>query len=324
LAIYDSFRVDVFEGGRTGRIDLVRSFNPAVISFDVYLNRAVAYFEELWAEADTIDSLIERINAAIASARTRIDYASNWLARYEFALDPDDENLKSEEMKHAKDVLREEGRWGRIQSYLDIGTCTGRYPLLLREAILPRGTIVGIDEDFDCVRFAQSNVERQCPGDDRITIRQTDFSAPAIAIGGPFDLMTCMLGTLSHFGWDRRNDNRSTFDDALQAALSRMAKLLADQGLLLLSTWSQYACRNRAMLGIYRDSDHRRLASWTPEPSELQVRLRETGLKVVRHVSMLRLDLFVCGHTDYAGPISISSEAQPDPDHSRQDGDPKA
>jgi hypothetical protein len=299
LAIYDSFRVDVFEGGRAGRVDLVRSFNRAVGTFDVYLNSAVAYFEELWAVAEPMDSLLEQIRQAIISASWRIDYASNWLARYEFALNRDDENLKIVEIKRVEEILREEDRWGKIESYLDIGTCTGRYPIRLREAVADAGTILGVDEDFDCVRFAQFNVERQYPEDKRITIRQTDFTARGATLGGPFDLITCMLGTLSHFGWDRQQDGRRPFDDTLQTSLSRMAELLSESGLLLLGTWSEYACENLAMLDIYRESDRSRLASWTPKVDELRARLEEAGLQVVSHVQPeLRLDLLVCKHPE--------------------------
>jgi hypothetical protein len=295
LAIYDSFRVDVYEGGRTGRVDLVRSFNRAVRRFDVYVNSAVAYFEELWTVAQPMTSLLEQIRQAIISASWRIDYASNWLARYEFALNRDDEDLKIVEIKRVEEILRDEDRWGKIENYLDIGTCTGRYPLRLREAVAAAGTILGVDEDFDCVRFAQFNVERQYPDDKRITIRQSDFTAPGTTLGGPFDLITCMLGTLSHFGWDRRRDGRRPFNDTLQTSLARMAELLTDSGLLLLGTWSEYACEKLAMLDIYRESDRNRLASWTPKVDELRARLEEAGLQVVSQVPPeLRLDLLVC------------------------------
>jgi hypothetical protein len=295
LAIYDSFRVDVFEGGRTGRVDLVRSFNPAVRSFDVYLNRATAYFEELWKAAEPIDNLMDQIGQAIRSANWRIDYASNWLARYEFALDRDDENLKVVEIKRVEEILRHTDRWGKIENYLDVGTCTGRYPIRLREAVVASGTILGIDEDFDCVRFAQFNVDRQCADDNRIKIRQTDFVAIGATLSGPFDLITCMLGTLSHFGWDRKTDGRGPFEDTLQRSLARLADLLDDSGLLLLSTWSAYACENQAMLGIYRESDRYRLAGWTPRTDELEARLKQAGLEVVSQVQPeLRLDLLSC------------------------------
>jgi hypothetical protein len=263
--------------------------------FDVYLNSAVAYFEELWSAAEPIDLLLEQIGQALVAANWRIDYASNWLARYEFALDRDDENLKIVEIKRVEEILRDLSRWGHIERYLDIGTCTGRYPLRLREAVVPQGTILGIDEDFDCVRFAQFNKDRQFPDDKRIAIQQADFTATSTTLGGaPFDLITCMLGTLSHFGWDRRS-SRAPFSDTLQSSLSRMAELLTESGLLLLGTWSKYACQNLAMLGIYRESDRSRLARWTPEVDELQTRLEEAGLQITSHVQPeLRLDLLVC------------------------------
>lgn len=155
------------------------------------------------------------------------------------------------------------------------------------------GKIIGVDEDYDCVRFAQANVERKCSDERRVDIIQRDFVARDVGIRGKFDLITCMLGTLSHFGWDRSR----THDDCIQRALARMATLLNDEGLLFLGTWSEYACKNRNMLGIYRQGDRERLATWTPSPAELEDRLRSVGLDVVGQVQPeMRLDLTWCRH----------------------------
>jgi hypothetical protein len=85
-----------------------------------------------------------------------------------------------------------------------------------------------------------------------------------VGIKGEFDLITCMLGTLSHFGWDRSR----THEDRIQRALARMATLLSSKGLLFLGTWSEYACNNLNMLGIYRQGDRKRLAEWSSGAAE--------------------------------------------------------
>ncbi len=293
LAIYDDFRIDVFEGGRHGIIHTVTSYSPLFQYFPAYSKAAIDYFEELWNKADPMAEFIEDLQDAVDYTKSKIDYESNWLAIYEYALPQEDERLKTIELARVEEVLREEikERGVEISRYLDIGTCTGRYPIQLRSWVTLDGKILGVDEDYDCIRFAQANVERQCPDEKRIEISQHEFVAREVDIRGGFDLITCMLGTLSHFGWDRSR----TYEDRLQKALARMAALLSDKGLLFLGTWSEYACKNRKMLGIYSQGDRERLAGWSPDTAELEKRLTAAGLKVVERVQPeLRLDLTWC------------------------------
>jgi SAM-dependent methyltransferase len=143
--------------------------------------------------------------------------------------------------------------------------------------VVEDGEIIGIDSDLQCVSFARGRVREKAGGDTRIAVRQIDFGARGIPDIGKFDLITCMLGTLSHFGWGRNQ----SFDDLLQYVLKRMADLLTEDGILILGTWSEHACNNRDMLGIYPDSDRRRLADWTPGVSELKDRLDHAGLAIL-------------------------------------------
>lgn len=295
LGIYDDFRIDVFEGGQHGIIHTVKSHSPLFRYFPTYLRAATSYFEELWEKADPMALFIDDLQNAVDFAHAKIDYESNWLAIYEYALAREDERMKTIELARVEEVLREEvkERGLSISRYLDVGTCTGRYPVELRGWVTPTGKILGVDEDYDCVRFAQANIERKCPDEKRIEVLQRDFVAREVGIRGKFDLITCMLGTLSHFGWDRSR----TYDDCIQRALVRMAALLSDEGLLFLGTWSEYACKNRNMLGIYRQGDRERIADWTPGATELEDRLRAAGLKVVGQVQPeMRLDLTWCRH----------------------------
>jgi SAM-dependent methyltransferase len=295
LAIYDDFRLDVFQGGKHGLVHSVISRSPAYQYFQIYLDSAASYFEDLWQRAMPMERFIANLQAAVDSATAKIDYESNWLAIYEYALPKEEEDLKTVEMGRVTEVLGREmsERSFSVRSYLDIGTCTGRYPIRLREYVEPDGRVLGIDEDYDCVRFAQARIQQECPDDNRIEVRRVDFTGPESQLQGPFDLITCMLGTLSHFGWDRASD----YNDMLQRSLIRMAALLANDGLMFLGTWSDYARERRDMLGIYRTEDLRRLSEWTPSGAELIDRLQHAGLEVVEQVNLPnKLDLTWCRH----------------------------
>ncbi|MGH3834494.1 MAG: TIR domain-containing protein [Pseudonocardiaceae bacterium] len=293
LTIYDDFRVDVFEGGRPGVIGRVMTYTPLVQNYAGYLRAAEQYFQDLWESAEPLQSFIDQLQQATDSANVKIDYESNWLALYEFGLDAEDQALKTVEIERVKEVLRGRRRWGKIRRYLDVGTCTGRYPIQLREAVVSDGEIIAIDEDYDCFRFAEASRERQCPKDHRIKMMLGDFGAAHLQFDGPFDLITCMLGTLSHFGW--RRYEAKPFADMLQAALVRMASLLSDDGILILGTWSEHAKRETRMLKIYRQMDRRRLAQWTPGLEELNARLEQAGLRVTeKSQPEVRLDFIVC------------------------------
>jgi SAM-dependent methyltransferase len=295
LAIYDRFRVDVFEGGSAGAIDGVRCYTPAICNFSAYLEQAEEYFAKLWDTGSDMSAFIDALESAVDAASARIDYESNWLAFYELGLGPEDTNLKVVESKRVEEVLRRLGRWGQLEKCLDIGTCTGRYPMFLAHALTPHGVVIGIDDDVDCVRFAQKNVARQCPDERRIHILREDFTTADLTLKSGFDLITCMLGTLSHFGRDRRGPVSGEFRDGLQDTLSRMASLLQRDGLLILGTWSDQACVTRHMLGIYKDCELERLAAWTPRIHELRQRLRQVGLEIVDEAQPdVRLDLTVC------------------------------
>jgi SAM-dependent methyltransferase len=295
LAIYDRFRVDLFEGGSNGTISGVACYTPAIHNFNAYLEQSEAYFSMLWETGSEMSTFLEEIDTAIASAAARIDYESNWLAFYEFGLGPDDTNLKIVESKRVEEVLRKLDKWGRLERCLDVGTCTGRYPILLAGALGANGSIVGIDDDPDCVRFAKCNVEHKAQGDPRIEIKLEDFTAIDLSFRDNFDLITCMLGTLSHLGRDRAKPNAGVFTDTLQNSLVRMASLLRRDGCVILGTWSEHACATRHMLNIYRDVERLRLAEWTPNAKELRARLKQAGLEILEEAHPdIRLDLTVC------------------------------
>jgi SAM-dependent methyltransferase len=293
LALYDDWRFDIFSGGRTGTIASVTCFTPVMADFQEYREQLTHYFESLWRKAQPISVLVERIRHMIESVSARINYVPVWLARYDYGLPEEDKLLKIVEMSSVKTQLKQLHRWGKIERYLDVGTCTGRYPINLRNAVVDRGEIIGIDNDLDCVRFARWNIEQECRGDARIRIEHKDFCAEEIGLKGPFGLVTCMLGTLLHFTRDA--SAAPPYKDPLQAALERFVGLLSQGGLLFFSVWSDQASEGGGLLSIYSEEDKQRLAKWIPSESELQDRLRAAGLEFGPPVKLEdRMDLYCC------------------------------
>lgn len=295
VAIFDRFRVDFYSAVRNGRIQSVHCYTRMVRDFGGILQATELYFEELWKKSIAVDEVLAQMDRVHAEAERQIDYEPHWLAEFELDLSPDDVELKTLELGRVKEIVRTRFPSDRVSSLLDIGTCTARYPIALDDLVEADGEIIGIDNDPDCVKFARGLVRKKCLHK-RIDIRHVDFLLPGTRFERKFGLITCMLGTLSHFGW-RRNEK---FEDDLQASLVRMRELLEPRGLLIIGNWSDTAVANNGMLlAIYGDRERRRLAQDTALKSELRVRLEKAGLRIAEEVSPdPRIDMYVC---DVAG-----------------------
>lgn len=292
IAIYDDWRFDLFQGGRSGTIENIRGFTPAMAPFPRYRDAVVDYFEKLWIQSRSIDSFFDRLQKAIEDSSTRINYHMIWLAEYDHALPREDEFLKVAELNSVRVELMRLDRQGNIGRYLDVGTCTGRYPIALRDMVRADGEIVGIDNDVDCVRFSQTNIHRECGEDLRFRVERHDFCAPGFPCDTQFDLITCMMGTLSHFDHDR---GPPPHQDVVQHALEKFARLLAPDGILFFSVWSEDACRQQRLLSIYSDADKQRLARTAISRAALLQRLEAVGFRVARPLLLDgRLYLYRC------------------------------
>jgi SAM-dependent methyltransferase len=292
LGLYDDWRIDVFRGGSAGIIASVDSFTPAMCDFASLRAGVEEYFETLWQHATPISAFLERMRQASEEMARRIDYPLVWLARYDHGLPPEDELLKAVELAIVKTELQRSARWGKIHRHLDVGTCTGRYPVSLRDAVEPDGEIVGIDSDMDCIHYARWNIQCAVQNDPRLHIERVDFCAEHSKLAGPFDLITCMLGTVIHF---RRLGAVPPYDDPFQRALEKFGELLRKDGMLFLSLWTEAACRDLKMLSIYSKDEKRRLAEWTPSAAELQERLTAAGLSFEPPYQLeRRMELYRC------------------------------
>jgi len=125
---------------RTRRLCCFRS--PLFQYFPAYLTAAVNHFNELWTKADSMAEFIENLQDAVDYTESNIDYESSWLAIYEYALPQEDEELKTTIEPCESGGGPTEGDQNQaveITRYLDIGTCTGRYPIQLRSWVTPNG-----------------------------------------------------------------------------------------------------------------------------------------------------------------------------------------
>ncbi len=293
FAIYDDWRFDLFQGGLIGTIQNVQGYTPAVSCFSAYRDALAGYFQELWEKSTPVSGFLDRLRKNVEYSSNRIDYPVNWLVQYDHTLPREDETLKIEELSAVRVDLIRLGRWGNIRHFLDVGTCTGRYPFSLRDAVEPGGTIMGVDNDIDCVRFTQAKVRRELGRDSRFLIERHDFRTSALPSKQKFDLITCMLSTLLHF--DHLEGSGPPYDDPLQRALEKFARLLTPDGILFFSIWTEEACRELQLLSIYSEEDARRLAGAAVSQHELQHRLEHAGLRMLAPIRLQsRLDLYRC------------------------------
>ncbi len=294
IAIYDNFRIDFFDGGARRKITGLKTIASYHLDFRDILQSAERYFEFLWNEALDIDVLLEDYSEIFIYYEKKIDYTLKKLLDFDSDESTSDAILKSSEFEVVYEHLKL--NLNSIKSYLDIGTCTGRYLLELKNILSEETIIYGIDSDPDCIDFTKLKLKiykKLGRKTDNIFVLQKDILNPQLSIDfDNLNLITCMLGTLSHFGWDIRNDDN--YNDDLQYALIKMKSLLSDSGQLILSNWSEIGLATK-MLSIYSDTDRKLLRSGTVSKSELKKRLLELNLQFkIAQTKDRKLDIFIC------------------------------
>jgi hypothetical protein len=110
------------------------------------------------------------------------------------------------------------------------------------------------------------------------SVQLCDFLVPDLPVSvrapAPYDLITCMLGTISHFGYA---DERARFDGC-RLAVQRLASLLSEHGRLIVGSWARDGRGRIDALTIYSESERDRLARWTPDKETLTEVFAECGL----------------------------------------------
>lgn len=178
------------------------------------------------------------------------EYDQTWLERYD-RLEPADAEIAQAEMDSFGLLARTATSTldSHEVSYLDLGTCTGRY--LRWGCDQGFGTICGVDRSSASIRYCTHLCR---PG--RVHLYHVDFLSGTamrdIAMRhGPFHLVTAMMGTVDHV-------SRHS-----QARLFRLiSDILSPVGTLVVSSWrtghcdlSLYSERQRSYLESTRFTD---------------------------------------------------------------------
>ena len=300
IAIYDDYRVDFFGGGKKSKITEVKIFTNIHRDFKEIKLNSEKYFNHLWNESRDIDILLEQFEDVFINFDKKVDYTLKKLLIFDNDIEERDTFLKQEEMQQVKKYLIQNGISKTISTYLDIGTCTGRYPFELKEIINVNSTIYGYDSDPDCIDYLKLKKKikkKEGNNVENIIFSQANFLYAHDKIldeSRHFDLITCMLGTISHFG--SSIDSSENFHDSLQLSLKKMASLLTENGILILSNWTQSGIDN-GMLSIYNHNDIKILKSGTESGQKLKKRLEMLSLKIedIRTVGHEKeLDIYFC------------------------------
>ncbi|MFV2088189.1 class I SAM-dependent methyltransferase [Micromonospora sp. LOL_021] len=155
-------------------------------------------------------------------------------------------------------VLTADGRTcGRM---LDVGTATGRYPILFARA---GWRTVGLDVADTAVSMARAELSESSVAD-RVEIICGDIRSVALPELS-FDLVTFMMGTFAHI---------PEFDRLSVLATAR--SMLASGGLVAISNWNASWPDGR-MLSLYGAADREWLSQATPAPEEMITMLDAAG-----------------------------------------------
>ncbi|KEK22334.1 class I SAM-dependent methyltransferase [Bacillus gaemokensis] len=146
-----------------------------------------------------------------------------------------DEVKKHLELKSVLNIVNENPN---ISQILDIGTATGRYPILFAK----KGyEVTGIDISKEALSVASSNIIKEGISD-RVNLFQMDATELDFPENS-FDLITCMMGTISHVNPDK-----------YEQFLKKVKYLLKPRGFVIISSWDS-DCSFTKFLSFYNEQE---------------------------------------------------------------------
>lgn len=187
-----------------------------------------------------------------------IDYTYKKLLEYDLDISAADKLIKDNELAVVLAEMKRMQHFKNVGSYLDIGFCTGRYPFTIQQYLSRGSYIAGVDAGYNCYEYALiQNTKRKADIHFFCSDFTTDYTHAVYYRS--YELVTCMLGTISHFG-ERKNQ--------LSDTLQKMANLLADNGVLIISNWTQKGIAT-GLLSIYNNAERKLLQRTTPNTSAI-------------------------------------------------------
>jgi len=142
----------------------------------------------------------------------------------------EDEIKKNLEMAYIIDAI---SNINKIRYTLDIGCATGRYPIFFSKIA---DLAIGVDQEKTSIELC--NKKKNLYGLENVEFRYMD-AAELKFEDKKFNVITCMMGTFSHFKIEERN-----------IIIQEMKRVLNDEGIMIISTWD-VDCPYLNFLGMY-------------------------------------------------------------------------
>ena len=278
IACYDDKEFDFFTRDRRNNITGVEIY----FDYKKYphskkrgeMESFITMFNQAWNSTKTIplDKFIDQFEEELWKAKHAISYEKNWLLSYLKDYNEEDKKLKDAESNVLFEMIGDK----KFRRYLDIGEGMGRYSIMFANKDIAED-IVGIDFDRECTKVAEhetkakslSNIRHEC--EDIINYNGN----------GKFDIITCMMGTISHIA-EQGN---------LEKFMNKLEDLTDKGGLIYISAWNR-AERERTFLSIYTEYEKKRLAENSPSCEELEKLFEEYNFKINNERKVDRLTLY--------------------------------
>lgn len=192
---------------------------------------------------------------------TGLDYDQELFLKYDYAL-PEDETKKFLETVNFFYLLNDFSLANKIT--LDIGSATGRYPMLMKWM---GAQAYGIDIEPRAVEYAQ----KQIPPDVEFpkffcADASQDFPEPIPKV----NLVTCMMGTIAHIPQMRQ-----------QIVLNKIYDCLLPEGYVAISTWD-CECSHLSYLSIYNEIQKDTIRQNAPSSDKMREMLEQAGFQHIQ------------------------------------------
>lgn len=186
-----------------------------------------------------------------------LDYTQELFLKYDYAL-PEDETKKFLETVN---LLYLTGDFNPAMT-LDIGSATGRYPMLMSWL---GAKAHGIDIESRAIKYAKRLREsNQWPKYRVADATKLPFKKPI------FSLVTCMMGTFAHIASEEQ-----------QNVISQIFKALVPDGCVAISTWDM-ECEHLAYLSIYNEHQKNTIRKNSPSTSAMKKMLENAGFNSIQ------------------------------------------
>lgn len=279
IALYDDFRVDIFNLDPNKRIDSIRMISNKCENFDTITQSISSYFQDSWNHEKCMDieDFLEILKDELDyQTLSKVDYDADWLIKYDHLLRSNNHILGSEKSSLLGYLEKTEKHY---RNHLDVGVCTGRYPEELKNKELVTKSC-SIDLDSDVAEW-MSKFRKH------VSFLRWDIRLPSVIKKlnssfniSKYDLITCMVSTISHFNKIDRF-KKFNFETGLVKGLENIGYLLNEDGIMVVSTWSNFDILRNKEIDLYDDKAIDYLEKHTPTIDEIMEILNRKDKKFI-------------------------------------------